>query len=220
MLQNFDEKIKSVETEIRTLLSGLLEANTMISKALSDCDDKKFANAKNSIKNVSNKINAIDNEIVTALALHQPEAKDLRKMISYLKITNELLRGCSSTRSFIREFQEVCSKVDLKTINEYAIPMQKSTVDALETTLCMLDIDCPDEMQESFNHVLICENKTDDLYDMIETKLLKQADKENEFKNYHQMLASLRRSEKVADRAMSMASLLLYAHNGGELHQI
>ncbi len=220
MLQNFNEKMTSVESEIKTLLNGLLEANQMIAKALSDCDNEKFNNAKKSIKNVSNKINGIDNDIVTALALHQPEAKDLRKMISYLKITNELLRGCSSTRSFIREFQEVCSKVDLKTINEYAIPMQKSTVDALQTTLSMMDTDCSDEMQENFNHVLICENKTDDLYDMIETKLLKKADKENEFKNYHQMLASLRRSEKVADRAMSIASLLLYAKNGGELHQV
>jgi phosphate transport system protein len=220
MLQNFDEKLQHVEKEIKSLLNGLLEANKIIVKALSDCDENKFTSVKNSIKNVGNKINSIDNDIVAALALHQPEAKDLRKMISYLKITNELLRGCSSTRSFVREFREVCSKVDLKTINEYAIPMQKTTVDALETILCMLDIDCNDEMHESFNHVLICENKTDDLYDMIESKLLKQADKENKFKNYHQMLASLRRSEKIADRAMSIASLLLYAHNGGELHQV
>jgi len=220
MLQNFNEKMTNVENDIKDLLAGLLEANQMIEKALNDCDDDKFNSAKNSIKNVTNKIDTIDNDIVTALALHQPEAKDLRKMVSFLKITNELVRGSSSTRSFIREFQEVCSKVNLKTINEYAIPMQKSTVDALQTTLNMFDIDCTDEMQESFNHVLICENKTDDLYDMIEAKLLKQADKENEFKNYHQMLASLRRSEKIADRAMSIASLLLYAHNGGELHQI
>jgi len=220
MLQNFNEKQKEVKDQLNILLNGLLDANKMIEKALSDCNKDHFTKAKNSIKNVGNKVVTIDNDIITTLALHQPEAKDLRRMVSYLKITNELVRASASTRSFIRDFQEVCTKVDLKIINEYAIPMQRTTVDALGTILSMLDIDCHDEMQENFNHVLICENKTDDLYDMIETKLLKKADKENEFKNYHQMLASLRRSEKIADRAMSIASLLLYANNGGELHQV
>jgi phosphate transport system protein len=219
MLQNFNEKIKDTEQQIKELLSGLLEANDIIRIAMSDCDKEKFAEAKTYIKNVGIKVDSIDNEIVTLLALHQPEAKDLRRVISYLKITNEILRASSSTRSFIKGFQDVCAKLDLNTINQFAIPMQDSTVKALKVVLEMIDTKDHDEMQENYNTVLVCENKTDDLYDMIETRLLKQADKKVEFKNYHMMLASLRRSEKVADRAMSIATLLLYAIHGGELQQ-
>jgi phosphate transport system protein len=219
MLQNYDEKISEVKSQIKSLIEGLVEANKMVKKALEDCDNEKFSQAKSYIKNVSSKTGNIDMEIVSILALHQPEAKDLRKVISYLKITNELLRGCSSTRSFINGFQKVCKEVDLKTINQFAIPMQKSTVDALEMVLKMIDVDCSDEIQECFNFVLICENKTDDLYDMIETKLIKEANRDKVFKNYHFMLGALRRSEKIADRAMSIAGLLLYAKNGGEIHQ-
>ena len=40
------------------------------------------------------------------------------------------------------------------------------------------------------------------------------------FDKYHKMLGALRKSEKIADRAMSIASLLLYAKNGGEIHQV
>lgn len=219
MLNNFRKNLEEIENKVKELAQGLEAANTLIVSALSDCAVEKFDEAKANIKNVSNKTAEIDHEIITTLALHQPEAKDLRKMVSYLKVTNELIRASSSTRSFIKGFQRVCEEIDIKTINEYAIPMQKSTVEALSCIVKMIDIDCEDEMQECYNHVLICESKTDDLYEMIETTLLQQADGATDFSKYHHMLSSLRRSEKIADRAMSIASLLLYANNGGELHQ-
>jgi len=220
MLDNFKSKIDEIETKLKDIAQGLITANKTIVVALKKCELDKFSKAKSYIKNVSNKTADIDHEIVTTLALHTPEAKDLRKMVSYLKITNELLRACTNTRNFIKGFQDVCEKVDIKTINEYAIPMQKSTVLALESTIKMIGMECADETQECFNQVLIEENKTDDLYDMIETTLLTEAKKAKDFTKYHQMLSSLRKSEKVADRAMSIASLLLYAKNGGEIHQV
>ena len=220
MLNNFKKSINEIETQVKEIAVGLVKANELIITGLNDCDDSKFDEAKQNIKNISNKTAKIDHDIVTTLALHQPEAKDLRELVSFLKITNELLRASSSTRTFIRGFQKVCKEVDIKTINEYAIPMQKSTVEALECTVKMLEIDCEDEMKECYDRVLICENKTDDLYEMIETSILQEVTEATEFKKYHQMLSSLRKSEKIADRAMSIASLLLYANIGGELQQL
>jgi phosphate transport system protein len=220
MLNKFKKSLEDIQNKVKNVGQGLEKANKLIIEALTDCDVKKFDEAKQNIRNISNKTAEIDHDIITTLALYQPEAKDLRKMVAYLKITNELLRASSSTRSFIRGFQTVCAEVDIKTINQYAIPMQKSTVDALQCTIKMIDIDCADEIQECYDHVLICESKTDDLYDMIESSLLKDSKGEKDFTKYHQMLSSLRKSEKIADRAMSIASLLLYANNGGELHQI
>jgi len=220
MLINYKEKLDEIKKNIKEIGNSLIESNIIITNALKDCKLDKFNEAKLAIKNISNKTNEIDNVIITTLALHAPEARDLRTMVSYLKITNELVRACSNTRSFIKGFQEVCKKVDIKTINDYAIPMQKSTVEALEYAVKMFDIDCVDEIQEYFNKVLIAENKTDDLYEMIENTLIKQADKADNFSRYHQMLSSLRKSEKVADRAISIASLLLFANNGGEIHQV
>jgi len=220
MLANYEEKLGEIRTEIISIGEGLLKANQLIVKALKSCDGTLFTDAKSQIKNVSNIVKDIDNNIITTLALHSPEAKDLRQMVSYLKITNELLRASSNTRNFIKGFVEECKDVDSKIVNDYAIPMQKSTADAIKYTVDMLSIDCVDEIQESFNKVVIAENKTDDLYEMIESELFKSKPKESDFNRFHKMLVVLRRSEKVADRAMSIASLLLYANNGGEIHRV
>jgi len=220
MLANYEEKLGEIRTEIISIGEGLLKANQLIVKALKSCDETLFTDAKSQIKNVSNIVKDIDNNIITTLALHSPEAKDLRQMVSYLKITNELLRASSNTRNFIKGFVEECKDVDSKIVNDYAIPMQKSTADAIKYTVDMLSIDCVDEIQESFNKVVIAENKTDDLYEMIESELFKSKPKESDFNRFHKMLVVLRRSEKVADRAMSIASLLLYANNGGEIHRV
>jgi len=220
MLVNYEEKLNEIKDDITSIGNKLVEANTLILEALQGCDNEKFTEAKGLIKNISSKTNSIDNTIITTLALHSPEARDLRNMVSYLKITNELLRASTNTRAFIKGFLDVCSEVTLETINQYAIPMQKATVDSLKHTIAMISIDCIDEIQESFEKVLIAENKTDDLFDMIEKSLLKESKEIADFDKYHKMLSALRKSEKIADRAMSIASLLLYANNGGEIHQV
>ena len=219
MLANYEEKLIEIKTEIIAIGAGLLKANEMIIEGLINCDESHLVTAKSYIVNVSNIVKEIDNNIITTLALHSPEAKDLRRMVSYFKITNEFLRASSNTRNFIKGFIQECESVDPKIINDYAIPMQKSTVEAIKYSVDMLSIDCVDEIQECFNKVVIAENKTDDLYELIETELFLQKTKEEEFVKYHKLLVILRRSEKIADRAMSIASLLLYANNGGEIHR-
>jgi len=219
MLLKYQEKLEETRSLVVEIMTGLINANNLILEALQDCDTEKFENAKLSIKNVSNKTEEIDRSVVTTLALHTPEARDLREMIAFLKITNELVRAASNTRGFIKGFQDVCSEVNIQTINEYAIPMQKETIACLKFTLEMLTTDCIDEVQECFNKALIAENKTDDLYEMLEGDVLKSSATETEYVKYHEMLSALRKSEKVADRAMSIAALLLYARNGGVLHQ-
>ena len=98
--------------------------------------------------------------------------------------------------------------------------MQKSTVQALAYAVKMIHIECRDETHEYFNEVLIAESKNDDLYDMVESNIFKQFQEAEEFDKYHKMLSALRKSEKIADRAVSIASLLLFAKVGGEIHQV
>ena len=220
MLANYEKKLEEIKESMTKIGDGLVKANRLILDALEDCDESKFIEAKSHIKNVGNKTSDIDNNIITTLALHAPEARDLRGMVSYLKITNELLRASTNTRNFIKGFQNVCVEVDINTIKEYAIPMQRSTVEALRYAIKMINIECTDETREYFNEVLIAESKNDDLYDMVESNIFKQFQEAEEFDKYHKMLSALRKSEKIADRAVSIASLLLFAKVGGEIHQV
>lgn len=220
MLKNYEEKLKEVKKNITNITNALVKANELILIAIDICDDKNFNDAKSYIKNVGKKTNDIDNEIIKILALYSPEATDLRVMVSYFKITNELLRASTHTRNFIKGFGDICKDVNMNVIKDYTMPMQKSTIQALKDISFMIDTNCSDEIQEYFNNILLSQNKSDDLYDILENDILKQAKNGDSFEKYHNMLKSLRKSAKISDRAMSIASLLLYAKNGGDIHQV
>ncbi|MEA3314419.1 MAG: PhoU domain-containing protein [Campylobacterota bacterium] len=215
----YENDLNDIKVKITNIGESLVLSNDLILEALSDCNHDKFKKAKENLNNIGNKITDIDNEIIKVLALYSPEAKDLRQAVSYLKITNELLRASTNTRSFIKGFTDVCSDVDINIISEYAIPMQKSTSKAIRYAINMLNIECKDEIQDTYNDVLIEESKTDDLYEMVQKSLFVLANESDDFEKFYNMLKALRKSEKIADRATSIANLLLYIKIGGSLHQ-
>lgn len=217
MLPTFKANVNEVKEKITNIGNDLVKANEVIAEGIIECDVDKFNEARSYIKNISSKTKDIDNLIIKILALYTPEARDLRQVVAYFKITNELARACSNTRSFIRGFSDICKDLEGQIINEYAIPMQKSTIRAVKIAVSMINCNDSDELQERYEDVLIEENKTDDLYSMIEKNLIQKADTTNgEFEKYHRMLRALRKSEKIAGRAISMANLLVYANMGGE----
>ena len=218
MVTKFEENMSEIKAKVTDIGTGLLNANILLLEALKDCDSQKFNDARSHIKNIGSKADAIDNAIIKVLALYTPEAKDLRQVVAYLKITNELSRACSNSRSFIRGFTDVCEDVAVETINEYAVPMQTSTVKAIKLSISMINCDDTDEIQEIYNDALIEESKTDDLYEMVERNLTMQAKDSNDFEKFHKMLKALRKSGKIASRAISIANLLVYAKVGGNFH--
>ena len=218
MLQTFKANLDDIRKKITHIGENLVKSNELILEALQGCDEAKFNEARGYIKNITSKTDEIDNAIIKVLALYTPEARDLRQVVAYFKITNELARACSNTRSFIRGFTDVCKELDVTEINEYATLMQTSTVKAIATTVKMINVDDLDELQEMYEEVLIEENKADDLYEMIERRLVEQAEGSNTFEKYHKMLRALRKSEKIASRAISVANLLVYIKIGGNIH--
>ena len=219
MLPTFKTNLDEVKNKITSIGNDLVKANELILKALKDCDQELFNDARNSIKNITSRTDEIDNAIIKILALYTPEAKDLRRVVAYFKITNEIARACSNTRSFIRGFTDVCNDLDVQTINEYTLPMQSSTVKAIRTSIAMINVEDADELQEMYEDVLIEENKADDLYEMIERQLVTEAENSKKgFEKFHKMLKALRKSEKIAGRAISVANLLVYIKLGGTIH--
>jgi phosphate transport system protein len=220
MLANFNEDMSKITEELKVIGDNLIKANELLLEGMANCDAEIFGQAKAKLNNVGKKTNDIDNNIVKVLALYSPEATDLRRVIAYFKISNELLRASSNTRSFIKGFLGICEFVDIETINQYAIPMQSSTVKAVKLATSMIDMDCEDEIKDTYNEVFVEENKNNDLYEMVETNLYKQANQSAEsedFEKFHNMLKALRKSEKIADRATSIASLFLYTKVGGNI---
>jgi len=221
MLKPYKEKIETIKNEIFEMGEIVTHANKVSLSALKENDLSMLKDISLSIKKISAKSNEIDNLIVKTLALYSPEARDLRQMVSFLKITNELTRASTYSKAFIKTFKKsFTDDLDKHTILEYAIPLLKSSNLALQTSLDMIKESDDKVIEQMFNKVTVEDSKTDDLYSMVEKNILKLITKNIELsKDYFEVLSSLRKLEKISGRASSIANLLVFAEVGGELEQ-
>ncbi|WP_321313807.1 PhoU domain-containing protein [Halarcobacter sp.] len=221
MLKPYEENVQKIKEEIYRIGQEVIHANKISLSALKENDLTMLKDVNLSIRTLSVKSNEIDNLIVKTLALYSPEARDLREMVSYLKITNELLRAGANSKSFVKTFKKsFTEELDKHTILEYAIPLLKASNLAFETAVNLVKESDDKVIEAGFHKVSVEESKTDDLYAIIEKNTLKLITKNIELsRDYFDVLSSLRRLEKTADRAASIANLLLFAEVGGSIEQ-
>jgi phosphate transport system protein len=221
MLKPYEIKLQSIKNEIQKIGDDVIESLEICLKALKNKDIDDLKNVGISEKKLLIKSNEIDNIIVTTLALYSPEAKDLRQLVSFLKITNELVRTGSNTKDFAKKFKKSYSdELNTSIILEYTVPLLKSALLSLQTAISIIDETNPSQIEEKYHRVIVEESKTDDLYLMIEKNILKLISKNLDLsKEYFDILSALRRLEKIADRSVSIANLLQFAQVGGDIVQ-
>ncbi len=221
MLKPYEAKLINVKSEIQQIALSVIDSLELCLKALNDRRIEDLSNVEITEKKVLAKSSEIDNIIVSTLALYSPEAKDLRRLVSFLKITNELVRTAANTKDFAKNFKKSYSNdLDTAIILEYTIPLLKSALLSLKTSASIIDEHDEKQIEEKYHKVVVEESKTDDLYLMIEKNILKLiAQKLDLSKEYFDILSSLRRLEKIADRAVSIAKLLQFAQIGGDIVQ-
>ena len=221
MLKPYEEKLKTIKEEVQKIGFGVVEALEICLKALNDRKIEDLGNIEVSEKKFLSKSNEIDNIIVGTLALYTPEARDLRRLVVYLKITNEIVRTAANTKDFAKMFKRSYScDLDTNMILEYAIPLLKSALLSTKTAISIIDEQDEKQVEEKYQRVIVEESKTDDLYLMVEKNILKLITKKLDLsREYFDLLSSLRRLEKIADRSVSIASLLQFAKLGGDIVQ-
>jgi len=224
MLPTEIEKLNKIQQDMITLGAHVLQVNRDILSSLETREISKIATIKLYAKTTWHaKIADIDNQIIGVCARYSPEAKDLRRLVAFLKVTNEFERIENSCRSFVRDLPVVLKKdkeMDQDSILEYLIPLQKTCVKAIENAIALLSETDKDRVNKLYKTVVLEEDKNDDLYQMSEKSLLKEVNKNIELSHEYQgVMSVLRRLEKIADRALSVAILMHYATVGGSLNQ-
>ena len=221
MLKPYEEKLKLIKSEVEKLGLDVVEALEVCLKSLNERKIENLKNVEISEKKFLAKSNELDNIIITTLALYTPEARDLRRMVAFLKITNEIVRTAANTKDFAKMFRRSYSEdLDTNTILEYTIPLLKSALLSTKTAVSIIDEHDLKQVEQKYQRVVVEESKTDDLYLMIEKNILKIITKNLDLsKEYFDILSSLRRLEKIADRSVSIASLLQFAKLGGDMVQ-
>jgi phosphate transport system protein len=218
---NIEEKnLQMIKDAVYNLGKKVVEANEAAYEALQNDKKEDLEKITLSSKKLLSASNEIDNMIVKVLALYSPEATDLRNLVAYLKITNECVRAGTNTRTFLRSFTSGFDAIeDNEEILEYTLKLQKSALDGFRSAVEMIEMNDEELIQKYFRIVSVEESKTDDLYSMIQKNMLKNIPAQTELPGQcFDILNSLRRLEKVADRAFSIANLIMFAKNGGEMH--
>lgn len=219
MLSKHDEKLEEIKSLLINWSNDIVKANEKVLDGFKTSMNGKCDEVLNELKDSEVRANMIDNEIITALALFGPEAADLRGLISYLKITSELLRASDQTSSFAKNIRnQLRSELNFEEFSEYIIHLHQCTIYALKYAIEGFDTVKESEAEEILRKVKIEESKTDDMYAILEKNIMSQVCKRVDVSpDYIRALSSIRKLERIADRAVNISKLTMYEKKGGEI---
>lgn len=219
MSKKYDNKIDEIREKIGSLLQIITTADELCLQAFKHDDDAKFKEVANSLGKIGIQGDAIDNEIIKTFALFGPEAKELRFLVAYLKMTNEIVRIGEGVKKYARSMRiHAQSECDLEPLKPSIVLLHKSTINALNYILECFNQDDECNFEDNYRKVLIEESMNDDLFSVLEKDIFTQIMDEKELAiEYVKVLGSLRKLERSCDRSVNIANLMMYAKQGGEI---
>ena len=220
MLPRYENKLNEIRTQLSRLVASIISANTQTLQAFEKNQDDLYESARISLKGIQTDANIIDNEVIKTLALYGPEGEELRLLVAFLKMTNELDRVGENMKKYNNRIQELCrGECDITIMTSSIIQLQKTTLNALQYIHDYIESINTSDAEELFRKVSVEESKNDDLFSIIEKDLLNLISESHELSaDYVKVLSTLRKLERTGDRTVNIAALLLYAQEGGELN--
>lgn len=221
MLNKNEEKLAEVRERTIEILEDLTISQKLALQALETCDSKSFERVKVPLKMINQKADDIDNLILTACALYTPEARDLREMVAFLKITSSLQRVATNEKNYMKNMA-ICnpeSDEDIKRVIKESLSINRCTIKALEYTIQMInETEDMDKIKELAARIDVEYSKTDDIYSMIEKDILQMMHQDHQLKEeYINLLKYIRKNLKIIDRLEDIVSRLKFARIGGRL---
>lgn len=219
MLPRYENKINEIQGMLAQLISEVIEAHSQALNAYKSQNADEFNIVKTTLKGIQKEANAIDNEIVKTFALFGPEAQELRLLISYLKMTNELVRIGEGAKKYARRMKEHCQgECNLQSLDDVIIKLHSASITALQLISdCFANHDECD-YTDLYRSVMVEESKCDDLHSILEKDILSRIIIEGELSiEYVRVLSTLRKLERASDHAINIAKLMLYSKEGGEI---
>ena len=221
MLTKNEEKLAEVRERTVEILEDLTISQKLALQALESCDSKNFEQVKVPLKSIEKKVTNIDNLILTIFALYTPEARDLREMVAFLKITSALQRIANNEKNYIKNMA-ICnpeSDQDIKRIIKESLHINRCTIRALEYTIDMVkETQDMDRLKELNVKIDVEYSKTDDIYAMVEKDVLQVMHNNHAMNDDNvNILKYIRKNLKIIDRLEDISARLMFARLGGKL---
>jgi phosphate transport system protein len=132
MLPRYENKLNDIRTQLSALVASITLANKETLAAFESDTDALYEDAKQHLKTVQADANLIDGQVIKTLALYGPEADELRMLVAFLKLTNELDRVGENMKKYNARLQVLCAgECDIKPMAQSISQLQKTTINAL-----------------------------------------------------------------------------------------
>ena len=219
MLANYKKILEKSRGRVLELADDVLKACEIVFDASKDGDIEKANMAKDMLRGSPSRNSKIDNEIIKTLALFSPEAKDLRIVISHLKIASELTRIADYVRSYAKSYKmQVSGEFALDDLKTDTSSFQQSTLKSLQVAVESIKVESEDGLEILYRKVNVEESKCDDILSILEKNVIQQIclmpESAGDFVLY---LQSMRKLERISDRSVNIVKLTYFAQKGGKL---
>jgi phosphate transport system protein len=211
-------QLNDIEQMILSIAAKVIDAHEATLEGFTRRDVSILEGIKSTLQNISEEANRSDNAVVKTLALYEPKADLLRQMVVMLKITNELVRCGDAARTVSKRLMsQIDENFDFSPFEEHIQSLYRTTINALKIALLQCGYE-QEDYEVCYRAVKVEESKTDDIQDVLQEVLLDRVCKNGaDPLNYYKMLRSMQKLERVADHAVNMATLTLYAKKGGKI---
>ena len=221
MLPGYIEARYDVRDAVVEVLQGLAQANKAGLEALKAKDAQALEQARNELKEISKITEKIDNDIVLIFAKFTPEARDLREMVSYLKITSALNRIRANINNYLKNMQSMLLEDNATIVEliENSLVINGCTVNAFDFAIAMFQtFDDNDKIKSLASKIDVEYSKTDDIYTLLEKEVIQKiCGADGLAEEYFNLLKYIRKNLKIIDRLDSMAQRVIFARMGGKL---
>ena len=221
MLPQYHDARHSVRNRVVELVEDLAKTNEVALEAIRNRDADALEKARNELKEMAEVTEKIDNVIVLIFAKFTPGAKDLREMVSYLKVTSALNRIRTYTNNYLKNMQMVLIE-NCESMVEFiddSLRINKCSLKAFENCVEMLKtFDDDDKIKKLSAQIAVESSKTEDIYSILEKEMVQHMSMKNESpENYFNLLKFFRKNLKVIDRLETIAQRVIFARMGGKL---
>ena len=221
MLTKYQEARHDVRDAVVEVVQTLANVNEEAIRALEASNAGKLEEARKQLKTVNKVTEKIDNDIVLIFARYTPEAKDLREMVSYLKITSAINRIKTNINNYLKNMQGMLAEEDANIIQfiKESLSINRCTINAFNKTLEMFKtFDDNEKIKQLAIEIDVEYAKTDDIYALLEKSVLqKMGEADGKAEEYFNLLKYIRKNLKIIDRLDSMAQRVIFARMGGKL---
>ncbi|MDF1881460.1 phosphate uptake regulator PhoU [Sulfurimonas sp. MAG313] len=219
MLPSYRSQIITIREKLAKLVSEVVDAHNSILEAYKTKNISMFDEVKGILKSIQTEANVIDNEIILTLSLFDIEEHELRLLITYLKITNELIRIGEGAKKYARRMKAHCdSDCNLDSFSDVIIKLHSSSISALKFIEgCFSDYDEYD-YENLYRCVMVEESKCNDLYSILEKDIHSRIIIEGELSiEYVRVLSTLRKLERASEYAINITKLMIHSQEDGEI---